>query len=142
MKQIFTLRNVLVVLSASFLLTSCSKQDITAPKQNVSAPVSYKDANIDISNFKASQISNADLQVSFSVLYANDVQSIQVLSGSSANQLCAFYKVAVTANSSTATDFSVDDTNIKGSTMYYMIKFTLSNGNWGYTPVYSLQVKQ
>jgi hypothetical protein len=142
MKQFFTLRNLIVVLSTSLLLSSCSKEDITTPVQKVSTPVSYKDANINISDFKASQVSSADLQVSFSVLYANNVQSIQVLSGATANQLCSFYQVAVAGNSSTPTGFSVDDTNIKGSTMYYMIKFTLTNGNWGYTPVYSLQVKQ
>jgi len=143
MKQFFTLRNAIAALMLSMLFTSCSSKDVTAPlSNNVSAPVSYSDANIGINNFQASEVSNQELQVSFSLLYANNVTSIQVLSGSSPNQLCSFYQVNVPGNLTSATSYSVNDTNIKGSTMYFMIKFTLSDGNWGYTPVYSLQVKQ
>ena len=126
----------------SVILVSCSKEDVAAPHSAaVSTPVSYQDSNINIDNFEAVEVSPTDIKVSFSVLYENNVSKIEVLSGATQNQLCSFYQLDVTDKSTSATSFSIDDTNIKGSTMSYMIKYTLNNGNWGYTPVYSLQIK-
>jgi hypothetical protein len=147
MKQFSTLKSLAIIAIVAISFTSCSQKDVVAPvtaKNNntQTTPVSYTDQNIGISNFQASQVSASELNIDFSVLFANNVAKIEVLSGETASQLCTIYTVDVTGNTSTAKSFSVDDTNIKGSTMNYMIKFTLTNGDWGYTPVYSLQVKQ
>ncbi len=143
MKSFYSGKNLIVITSLLILFTSCSKKDIDAPTntRSNSGVISFSNQNISINNFQATEISKNDLNVSFSVVYTTNVSKIELLSGASQNQLCSFYAINVAGDSNSANTFSVNDTNIKGSTMYYMIKFTLADGDWGYTPVYSLQIK-
>ena len=139
-------RTIVLITAVSFCMTSCTQKDVTAPvtvnRATSSAPVSYSDSSISINGLQASQVSSTELAVSFSVEYTSNVTKIELMSGATANNLGSIYSVDMTGDKSTSKTFTIDDTNIKGSTMNYMIKFTLTDGNWGYTPVYSLQMKQ
>ena len=127
------------VLSLSVILVSCSKEGLVQPP--AAKQLFYKDGSIAVSSLQAVQTGTATVTVDFATLYANNVAKIEVMSGSSANLLCTIGEVDLPGNISKLTDFSVTDTNLKGQTMYYMLRYTLNTGDWGYTPVVSVTLK-
>ena len=89
----------------------------------------------------AAQTNSTTVKVDFAALYANNVAKIEVMSGSSANLLCTIGEIELPGNITKTTSFSVTDTNLKGQTMYYMIRYTSTTGDWGYTPLVSVTLK-
>lgn len=83
----------------------------------------------------------ATVTVNFATANETNIKKIEVMSGNTQNQLCTISEVDITGNSNTNVNYSVDDTNLKGSTMYYMLRYTLNSGDWGYTPLVSVSVK-
>jgi hypothetical protein len=130
---------LLTVLVLSAMLVSCSKESVVQPK--AAAQLFYKDGSIAVSTLQAVQTNTTSVTVDFATLYANNVAKIEVMSGSSANLLCTIGEVDLQGNISKLTNFSVTDTNLKGQTMYYMLRYTLNTGDWGYTPVVSVTLK-
>ena len=142
MKPIDKLARYLLAFSLTFLLGACGKKDITLPAATTpSSPVSYSDANISIANFEAQQLSPDSIQVSFSTLYQNNIAKVEVLSGSTQNQLCSVFVQNQNGTTIKGKNYAFTDTDIKGKTMYYMIKYTMNNSNWGYTPLFELTLK-
>jgi len=131
---------LIAVLSISVILISCSKQAQVIP-QTTQKTTFYKDANIAVSAMSATQKDAATVTVNFATAYETNIKKIEVMSGTTQNQLCAISEVNVTGNSNTSVNYSVDDTNLKGNTMYYMLRYTLNTGDWGYTPLVSVSVK-
>ncbi len=126
----------------SFLIigfVSCSKEEVTAPSSVTisSSAISYSSANIVIQNFKA-QSSNKDITVGFSTSFQKDVKTLEILKGNTPNNLCSIYKTDSTGYSGTVIQYSTEDTKT-ASTLYYIVKYTLQDGDWGYTPVFTLQ---
>ena len=127
------------------LLASCSKESITAPKATNQAfaantAVSYKDNSISVVDFKA-QSANSDIEVTFTTLYEKNIVKLEILKGLTASNLCSIYKQEVSANSYSAVKYSINDADAgKTSAVYYMVKYTLADGNWGYTPVFKLSL--
>jgi hypothetical protein len=121
------------------MLVSCSKQGVVVP-QSSTGQLFYKDGNIEVSTMQAVQTASSTVTVDFSTVYANDVAKIEVMSGSTPNLLCAIGEIDLTANISKTTNFKVTDTNLKGQTMYYMLRYTSNTGNWGYTPLVSVTI--
>ena len=138
------MKNLIPVLLL-ILLTTCTKETLTAPislSQNIAAntPVSYKDNSISIVDFKALQDSNA-INVTFTTLYERNIARLEILRGLTANNLCSIYDKKISSDSFSAVKYNTNDPNDGNiSTLYYMIKYTLSNGNWGYTPVFKLSL--
>ncbi len=133
------MKSLLAVLSISVILLSCTKQALVIP-QNTQKTF-YKDANIAVSTMNAVQKDPSTINVTFATLYENNIQKIELMSGNTDSQLCTIDELDVTGNSSQPANYSVDDTNLKGKTMYYMLRYTLTNGDWGYTPLVSVSVK-
>ncbi|TKK65524.1 hypothetical protein FC093_19600 [Ilyomonas limi] len=127
------------------LLVACTKQSLTAPtstNQTVAAntAVTYKDNSISIVNFKA-QPTNRAIDVAFTTLYEKNIVRLEILKGLSANNLCSIYKQEIGADSYSANVYGTSDANENGaSDIYYMVKYTLANGDWGYTPVFKLSL--
>jgi len=140
----FTVKKIIPAL-LFVLLVSCTKEPLTAPNtgnQNLAANtvVTYKDSSISVVNFKA-QPNSDNIKVTFTTLYQKDVVKLEVLKGVTANNLCSIYNQPVNADSYSATEYSTSDTNENNvSKIFYMIKYTLANGDWGYTPVFELSL--
>ncbi len=122
------------------ITTSCSKQAAIPEEQQNAAQLFFKDANIAVANMKAVQNTQSSIQVSFSTLYENNIQKIELMSGCTSTTLCSIYVTGINGNSSKSKVYSFDDTHLKGKTMYYMIRYTTTNGDWGYTPLYIVTV--
>jgi len=125
------------------LLTSCTKEPLSVPgavTQNLAAitAVAYKDNSISIIDFKAQQGSGA-IQVKFTTLYEKNIVKLEILRGLTENNLCSIYKQDVNSDSNAAIQYyTSDSSNNNEPAIYYMIKYTLANGDWGYTPVFKL----
>lgn len=127
------------------LFASCTKQSLTVPKttnQNATAntAVTYKDNNISVVEFKALP-DKGNIKVTFTTLYEKNIVKLEILKGMTANKLCGIYKDDVKSDSYTAVQYSTSDTNEnKVSDVFYMVKYTLANGDWGYTSVFKLSL--
>lgn len=130
---------LIAVLSLSVILISCSKQALVIPQ--TTQKTFYKDANITVSEMSATQKDTATVTVNFATANETNIKKIEVMSGNTQNQLCTISEVNITGNSNTNVNYSVDDNNLKGNTMYYMLRYTLNTGDWGYTPLVSVSVK-
>ena len=120
-------------------LASCSKENISAPSSAAatSSAISFSSDNIAIHNFKAQATSN-EVTVGFSTVFQKDVKTLEILRGTTPTGLCSIYKTDGTSTSNTAIQYSTED-QPTAATLYYIVKYTLQDGDWGYTPVFTLQ---
>jgi len=136
-----TMKALLAVLITGMIMTSCSKKEVTAPEQSASsAGIFYRDNNIAVSDMNSEQVNATTLDIHFATLYQNNIQTIEVMSGSSENQLCSIFSENVTSNSESVKKYTVTDSHLKGTTMYYMIRYSLTDGTWGYTPLLTVEI--
>ena len=125
------------------LFASCSKETLIKPQsanQNMvaTAAVAYKDDSISIIDFKAQQ-DNKAIDVTFTTLYEKNIVKLEILRGLTENNLCSIYKQEVSADSYSAIKYQMSDQDeFNVNAIYYMVKYTLANGDWGYTPVFQL----
>ncbi|MBX2931631.1 MAG: hypothetical protein KF781_06790 [Chitinophagaceae bacterium] len=134
MKKLFGL------LLTIILFTSCTKQDnFIAPTEDNNSQLFFKDANLAVRSILATASTNASIKIDFSTLYEKNITKIELMSGETPNYLCAIYTVNITINSSQLKNYSTIEDNPKSQTMYYMIRYTLANGDWGYTNILKFQ---
>ena len=124
------------------LCASCTKEQITSPNtiknQSPASSISYNDDNIAVTNFKA-QAAGDGITVSFTTSFQKDISKLEILKGIAATNLCSVYSKQITADSYKNTIYQFTDSNEQGSpVLFYMLKYSLKNGNWGYTPVVKL----
>ncbi len=127
------------------VLVSCSKETLTAPAATsqralANVAVAYKDNSISVIDFKALQ-DNGSIDVTFTTLYQKNIVKLEILKGVTANNLCSIYQQAVKADSYSSIKYTTSDGNSSNAaTLYYMVKYTMANGDWGYTPVFQLSL--
>lgn len=132
-------------LSLLFLITlaiACSKKEIVVPQQDAaSTAVNYKDDYISVREFKAAADSSdqSRIVVSFTAALDKNVQKIEIMKGNTENNLCAAYVIKLNAPSVQSKYYSYVDNAGSNKNTYYMLKYTLNNNNWGYTPVYKFK---
>ena len=123
-------------------LFACNKKEITIPSQQSSSQataIQYKDDNVFIKDFKAVTGIDNQVSVSFSTLYEKGIKKIELMSGSTENQLCTIYLEYKNTDSFKFRSYSFADTHPKSKEVYYMIRYSMNNGDWGYTPIYKYQ---
>lgn len=120
---------------------SCSKENLSSPAaasiQKSSPAISFTSSNISISEFKA-QTGSDSITVGFTTTFQKNVKSLEILRGATPNNLCSIYKTNIAADSYSSLHYTTGDAQIL-STQYYIIKYTLQDNDWGYTPVFTLQ---
>jgi len=122
------------------ICNSCSKADLATPAASPvvsSSAISFRSNNIIINNFKAQSADN-EVTVGFSTSFQKDVKTLEILKGVTSTTLCSIYKTDGTGSSNSAVQYLTEDTPT-ASTLYYIVKYTLQDGDWGYTPVFTLQ---
>jgi hypothetical protein len=127
------MKNLLAAFVIIFSLASCSKQAPVADT-TVSPSTStlfFKDANLTIRSFTAATAGNY-VQLNMVTLSESNISKLEIMSGETPNTLCSIYTTAG-KNSQQEQTYNITDKSVKGNTMYYMIRYTLQNGDWGYT---------
>jgi hypothetical protein len=135
----FIMKKLVFVFFTGIFLMSCSKEDVSTPgaaNQNVF----FKSANVEVENLQVSQVSSNTVTVNFSTVYENNIKRIELMSGASTNTFCTIQGINSDSNSQTLKKYSFQDTNVKGDTMYYLLRFEDSLGNWTYTGYYTTKI--
>jgi hypothetical protein len=130
------MKKLVFILLTGISLVSCSKKDVSSPGA-ANQSIFYQDANVSVENLYAVQTDPGVITVSFSTLYEKDVKRIEVMTSADANTFCTSEGINTAGNSSSVKEYSFKDTNIKGSTMYFMLRFENNLGEWSYSPYYT-----
>lgn len=136
------MKSVLGVFLFSIVIVSCSKQASApqTPAGNVPS-IFYRDNNIAVADMKATETDKSNVAISFSTLYENAISKIEIMSGNSTSTLCTIYVTNIKGSSEKTKNYTFNDDHLKGSTMYYMIRYTSEKGDWGYTPLITVKVQ-
>lgn len=125
-------------------MISCSKEKLTMPEKTTvteeASLKSFMDENIAIQNFAAAK-EGEQIQIGFTTTFEKNIKTIEILRGVTTYTLCSIYKKEIKAtNAASLVKYKTLDTAAaNGSAYYYMIKYTLQNGDWAYTPVIKYQ---
>ena len=136
------MKKFLQLALVAILFASCSKQnDLIEPAID---PVGanqlfFQDINLAVYSIKASNSNSTGVKIDFSTLYEKNITKLELMSGETPNYLCAIHTENLSANSTQLKSYQVIEANPKASTMYYMIRYSLKNGDWGYTNVLKFQ---
>ena len=133
------MKRLIFVLITGIFLVSCSKKDVSSPGA-ANQTVFFKNTNIEVENLQVSQISDNGVTVSFSTAYENNIKRIELMSSASVNTFCTIQGANTEINSQTLKTYSFKDENIKGSTMYYMLRFQDNYGDWTYSNYYTVKI--
>ena len=133
------MKKFVFVFFTGIFLVSCSKKEVSTPgaaNQNVF----FKSANVEVEDLQALQISGNAVTVNFFTVYENNIKRIELMSSASPNTFCTIQGVNTDSNSQTLKQYSFQDTNIKGNTMYYLLRFEDSLGSWTYSDYYTVKI--
>lgn len=136
------MKNLLPILLFWFclLFLSCTKEKAASPAAasiQTSSPVSFTSNNIAIQNFKAQETNN-QITVGFSTTFQKEIKSLEILKGESRSNLCSIYKTNGSGTSTAVIQYTTNDSQT-APVLYYIVKYTLQNGDWGYTSVFTLE---
>ena len=82
----------------------------------------------------------SSVTVNFSTAFENNLSRIELMSSATNSTFCTTQAIDVSGNSSEKKSYSFSDANLKGSTMYYMLRFKDNSGNWIYSPYLTVKV--
>jgi hypothetical protein len=135
------MKKILPLIIAITVFASCSKEaSVIEPTDSTSInQLFFKDNNLAVYSISAGIGTTTSNKIDFSTLYEKNITKLELMSGETPNYLCAIYSANLSANSSQLKNYSVVENNPKGNTMYYMIRYSLANGDWGYTNVLKFQ---
>ncbi|MEO8710519.1 MAG: hypothetical protein ABI405_00280 [Parafilimonas sp.] len=132
------MKKFLVIILAGISLVSCTKK-VSAPgaaDQNAF----FQDANVNVETMKAVPTASNTITINFSTAFENNISRIELMSSATASTFCTTQAFDISGNSSVKKDYSFTDAKLKGSTMYYLLRFKDSNGNWTYSPYLTVKV--
>ena len=133
------MKKLFVIILTSVSLLSCTKQ-VSTPQGTANQNVFFQNADVAVNNMVAVSTASIGVTVSFSTAFENNISRIELMSSASTNTFCTTQGIDVTGNSSVKKNYSFSDSNLKGSTMYYMLRFKDNNGNWTYSSYVSVHV--
>ena len=133
------MKKFLLIILTGLSLGSCTKK-VSTPTGAANQNIFFRDANVVVENMVAVPTATSAVTVNFSTAFENNISRIELMSSASTNTFCTTQAVDVTGNSSSKKNYSFSDTNVKGSTMYYMLRFKDNSGNWTYSPYLTIQV--
>jgi hypothetical protein len=136
------MKKILQLALVAILFASCSKQnDVIEPVDNaaVANQLFFRDVNLAVYSIKATNNSTTAVAIDFSTLYEKNITKLELMSGETPNYLCAIHSEDLSINSTQLKSYHVIDSNPKAATVYYMLRYSLANGDWGYTNVLKFQ---
>ena len=132
------MKKILIILLAGISIASCTKT-VSAPSGAANQNVFFKNADVVVENMVAVPTATNSITISFSTGFENNISRIELMSSASATTFCTTQTIDVMGNSSVKKNYSFSDSNLKGSTMYYMLRFKDDNDNWIYSPYLSVK---
>lgn len=127
------MKSLFGLFAGALFLVSCSTKDVAAPVKAF-----YQDANVSVQELEANlSDNNTAINVSFSTLYLKNIQKIEIMSSGDNTNFCTRKTFTINNPSESNQVFDFVDTDIKGTPMYYMLRFMDMDNNWSYSTVYT-----
>lgn len=134
------MRKTLLFIMLAGICLSCTK-NVAVPNNETESNIFFRDANIEISNFTASQSGSSGVSFNFNIQASDNVSKMELMCGENTNVFCTVYHIPIQANNSIQF-FSFTDTQPKGNPAFYIVRYTLKDGTFGgFSPVYTFYVK-
>jgi hypothetical protein len=136
------MKKFLQLTLVAILFASCSKQnDLVEPPIDPFgvSQLFFQDLNLAVYSIKASNNNSTGVKINFSTLYEKNITKLELMSGETPNYLCAIHAENLNVNSTQLKSYQITESNPKASTMYYKIRYSLKNGDSGYTKVLKFQ---
>ena len=133
------MKKFFVIILTSISLISCTKE-VSTPSGAANQNVFFKNANVAVENIEAIPTTANSVTINFSTAFENNISRIELMSSTSTSTFCTIQGTDVPGNSFVKKSYLFKDSNLKGSTMYYMLRFKDNNGNWSYSPYLSVHV--
>ncbi len=132
------MKKCVLVLVIAIAFTACRKHE--EEKNGSCIPLNtefFKNANLAIGTIQATQSAGLTT-VNYNTLYEKNIAKLELMSGEKSTTLCTISTQTLTSNSVTTKNYSVTSTST-GNIVYYIFRYTLTNGDWGYTGLYKFQ---
>ena len=126
------MKKFFVIIVTSISLISCSKQ-VATPQGADNQNVFFKSAGVMVEDMVAKPTAPDNVSISFSAVFEKNISRIELMSSASPNTFCTAQAIDVTGNTSAKKMYSFSDANVKGSTMYYLLRFKNNDGDWVYS---------
>ena len=126
------MKKFFVIIVTSISLISCSKQ-VATPHGATSQNVFFQSAGIMVEDMAAKPTAPDNVLISFSAVFEKNISRVELMSSASPNTFCTAQVIDVTGNSSAKKTYSFSDANVKGNTMYYLLRFKNNDGDWVYS---------
>ena len=133
------MKKSLLIILTGISIASCTKQ-VAKPGAANQNNLFFEDAHVAVESMNAVPSATGTVTVNFSTAFENNISRIELMSSATANTFCTTQSVDVAGNSIVEKNYSFSDANVKGSTMYYMLRFKDNNGNWSYSPYLTVHV--
>ena len=126
------MKKFFVVIVTSISLISCSKQ-ISTPPGAANQNVFFRSTGVTVEDMVAKPTAPDNVLISFSAVFEKNISRVELMSSASPNTFCTAQAIDVTGNSSAKKNYSFSDANVKGNTMYYLLRFKNNDGDWVYS---------
>ena len=126
------MKKFFVIITTAISLVYCTKQ-LSTPQGAVNQNVFFQNPDVTVEDMIAQPAATDSIYISFSTVGEKNISRIELMSSASPNTFCTAQAIDVTGNSPAKKTYSFNDANVKGSTMYYLLRFKSINGNWAYT---------
>lgn len=127
------MKSLFGLFAGALLFVSCSTKDVAAPVNTF-----YHDDNVSVEAFEVKiNDNNSAINISFSTLYLNNIQQVEIMSSADNSHFCTRKTFTISSSSDSKQFFEFTDTDIKGTPMYYMLRFMDTEGNWSYSTIYT-----
>ena len=133
------MKKFLLIILTGVSITACTKK-VSVPTGAANQNMFFKDANVAVETLQALPTATGTVTVNFSTAFENNISRIELMSSATTSTFCTVQAVEVGENSTVEKDYSFSDSNVKGSTMYYLLRFKDNSGNWTYSPYLTVQV--
>ena len=126
------MKKFFVIIATVISLVSCSKQ-VSTPQGAVNQNIFFQNADVTVENMIIQPAAVNLISISFSTVGEKNISRIELMSSASPNTFCTAQAIDVTGNSAAKKTYSFSDANVKGNTMYYLLRFKNNDGDWVYS---------
>jgi hypothetical protein len=133
------MKKFFVIIVTSISLISCTKQAAT-PKGAANQNIFFQNNDVTVEYMVAKPTATNSVSISFSTSFEKNISRIELMSSTTATTFCTTQAIDVASDSSVKSTYSFNDVNIKGSTMYYLLRFKSNDGDWTYSSYITVKV--
>ncbi len=125
------MKKLSTIVIALFCLSACMKQQVYPVNPEWPA-LQEIDHRFQLSSFAAKR-TGTDVQLSVTTAWERNIIGLEVLRGTSLKEFCVINSIVPIGNSTTPRTYTLLDQVDTGTSVFYLVKYTSSDGTSGYS---------